>query len=75
MAFAESSVSCPELSLVDWLRIIRGEYLEFPGLHLTCAQAQRLWNLDTATCETLLETLVNTRFLRRSRNGGYVLAD
>jgi hypothetical protein len=34
----------------DWLPIIRAEYIEFPGLQLTRAQVQRLWNLDEATC-------------------------
>jgi hypothetical protein len=30
----------------EWLRRIRGEYLEMPGLCLTLAQAQRLWGLE-----------------------------
>lgn len=57
------------------LRRVRGEYLEMPGLSLTISQAQRLWGLDRATCETLLETLVDASFLRRTRSGAFVRAD
>ncbi len=58
----------------DALRRIRGEYLEMPGLRLTTAQAQRLWNLDRRTCEELLGTLVSSRFLSRTRDGSFVRA-
>ena len=53
---------------------IRGEYLEMPGLRLTTAQAQRLWNLDRRTCEELLGTLVQSRFLSKTRDGSFVRA-
>ena len=59
----------------EWLSIIRGEYLEMPGLHLTKPQMQRLWGLDAATCDALLNALEATRFLRRTDHDGYVLAD
>ena len=62
-------------SLADGLRMIREEYLEMPRLHLTSKQAQRLWNLDSTTCESLLGALVQVKFLRRSASGGYVRAD
>lgn len=42
---------------------IKGEFLEMPGLRLTCRQAQRLWNLDALMCESLLAALVDVRFL------------
>ena len=45
------------------LRRIQGEFLEMPGLRLTCQQAQRLWNLDQLVCESLLAALVDVRFL------------
>jgi hypothetical protein len=64
-----------DVSISEWLQMIRAEYLEMPGLHLTQPQAQRLWGLDALTSETLLETLVSTGFLRRTRGGGYMLAD
>ncbi len=58
----------------DTLRRIRGEYLEMPGLRLTTAQAQRLWNLDRRTCEELLGSLVDSRFLSQTRDGSFVRA-
>ena len=56
------------------LDIVRGEYLEMPGLRLTKQQAQRLWALDLATCDELLATLVGAQFLRRTEKGEYMLA-
>lgn len=64
--------------IVDYARlldIVRSEYLEMPGLCLSKPQAQRLWALDTATCDALLNSLERTRFLRRTGEGEYVLAD
>jgi hypothetical protein len=60
-----------QASFDDWLRLIRAEYLEVPGLHLTKKQAERLWGLDTLTCEALLDALVNAQFLRRTKAGAY----
>ena len=59
----------------DPLDRVRGEYLEMPGLSLTERQAQRLWGLDHDTCKALLEALLETGFLRRTHQGGYVRAD
>jgi hypothetical protein len=42
-----------------------------PGLRLTLAQAQRLWNLETATCEDALSHLIERRFLSRTLDGLY----
>jgi hypothetical protein len=52
-----------ESALEQMLRRIKGEFLEMPGLRLTCRQAQRLWNLDAIVCESLLAALVDVRFL------------
>ena len=51
------------------IRRIQGEFMEMPGLRLTDAQAQRLWGLDAATCSVLLDALVATGFLVRTRDG------
>jgi hypothetical protein len=51
------------------LRRISSEFLEMPGLRLTCQQAQRLWGLDEKTCIQLLEHLVEAKFL--CRPGGH----
>jgi len=50
---------------------IRAEFLEMPGLHLTLAQARRLWHLDEAVCRGALDELVRARFLTRHANGTY----
>ena len=62
-------------TIADWLRLIRAEYLESPGLRLTKAQVQRLWGLDEITCEAVLAALVDVRFLKRTRNNTYARAD
>jgi len=59
---------------VDWAQLVRAEYLEVPGLNLTRDQAQRLWGLDRAVCEQLLAALVESRFLKRTRDNRYLLA-
>lgn len=55
----------------EWIEVIRADYREMPGLILTLAQAQRLWSLDAATCEGILEQLMYSGFLRRTRDGRY----
>jgi len=46
--------------------------MEFPGMQLTRAQVQRLWNLDEATCSAVIEALEAERFLRRTEKDNYV---
>ena len=58
--------------MTDWLHLIRAEYHEIPGLHLTKHQVQRLWNLDANTCEAILDALETDKFLRRTHTGAYV---
>jgi DNA-binding IclR family transcriptional regulator len=50
---------------------ICGEYLEMPGLQLTCAQAQRLWGLDQPTCVAILQMLIGDGFLQQRPDGRY----
>jgi hypothetical protein len=68
------AASPPNVDLVRLLDIVKAEYLEMPGLRLTGRQAQRLWALDAATCDALLDMLESTHFLRRSPRGDYLLA-
>lgn len=63
------------IELEEWLRIIRAEYREFPGMQLTKAQVQRLWNLDPRTCTAVIHALVAERFLRRTDRNSYVRND
>lgn len=60
---------------IEALRRVKGEYLEMPGLRLTIAQAQRLWGLDRAVCDALLGSLVDAKFLFRTRDGAFVRSD
>ncbi|HWW84014.1 MAG TPA: hypothetical protein VNZ26_10455 [Vicinamibacterales bacterium] len=53
------------------LNRIRAEYLEMPGLRLTCTQMQRLCGIDRAICQMVLDTLVETRFLYIKADGTY----
>ena len=57
------------------LRRIRGEFLEMPGLRLTPAQAQRLWNLDALVCESVFKAMVDARFLVRTADGAFTQSD
>ena len=61
----------PDSPLEDLIRRMRAEYLEMPGLHLSVAQAQRLWNLDAETCMSVLKALLADRFLACTSNGKY----
>jgi Fic family protein len=51
---------------------VRGEFLEMPGLRLTPAQASRLWAVDRATSERILDELKSAGFLARTREGAYL---
>lgn len=62
-------------AVADWLPIVRSEFHEIPGLHLTKPQVQRLWGLDTVTCDELLDALVHDRFLKRTDKGMYARVD
>ena len=55
------------------LRLIRAEYLEMPGLHLTRPQIERLWRLDPHVCDALIDRLVTSGFLRQTARGAFVL--
>lgn len=53
---------------------VRSEFIEMPGLRLTTAQAQRLWNLDREECEAVLSILIEERILKRTKDGAFVRA-
>jgi hypothetical protein len=54
------------------LRRIHREFLEMPGMRLTLAQAQRLWDLDPRQCHDALAHLIEFRFLSQTPDGLYV---
>ncbi len=51
------------------LQRVRGEFRDMPGLHLTTAQAARLFGVDADLCERLVGHLVDTRDLARGPDG------
>lgn len=53
----------------------RSEFNEMPGLRLTLPQASRLWNLDVASCERVIDALVGDAFLRWTPAGSVVQVD
>jgi hypothetical protein len=67
-----SSETFTSVSIDDVLRRVKGEFLEMPGLRLTEPQARRLWGLDAASCGALLRTLVEAKFLFRTRDGAFM---
>jgi hypothetical protein len=54
---------------------VRAEFLEMPGLRLTVAQATRLWGMEPAVCQTVVDTLVESSFLRRTAGGTFLRAE
>ena len=74
-AARKAEMIAADATAADWIQMIRSEYLEMPGLHLTRTQVRRLWSLDPATCDALLDALVGMNFLRLTDTGAYVRAD
>ena len=72
---AGAGVMPVDATIPRWLQLIRAEYMEMPGLHLTEAQVRRLWGLDSVTAEALLSALLDVKFLKRTHQGAYVRAD
>jgi hypothetical protein len=46
-----------------------------PGLHLSKAQAQRLWNLDAPSADAIFDALEAAHVLKRMPRDIYVRAD
>jgi hypothetical protein len=57
--------------MIRTLERVRAEFLEMPGLRLTAAQVERLCGVERIMCKTVLEALVDARFLRVSADGIY----
>jgi hypothetical protein len=67
-----------ELNVMDYhvlIERVRCEFLEMPGLRLTPAQAARLWNVDSATCQHVITALVRSAFLRWTPRGTVMRAE
>jgi hypothetical protein len=62
----------PKSMFGEAIERIKGVFLEVPGTQLSPADASRLAGLEKAMCVTVFETLENTQFLSRARNGLFV---
>jgi hypothetical protein len=56
-------------------RRVLAEFEEMPGLRLTVQQASRLFGLDLARCQVLIDALVDSAYLRESHAGTIVRGD
>ena len=59
-------------SVIALAQKVRTEYDELPGLNLTRAQIQRMWDVDDEACDALLELLTVTHVLRRAPDDTFV---
>jgi hypothetical protein len=50
-------------------RRVREEFREMPGLHLTPAQATRLWGLEQEVCRQVIDSLIAAAYLRWTTAG------
>jgi hypothetical protein len=50
---------------------VLAEYLEMPGLRLRAEQVQRLCGIEPTMCHTVLDTLVDAKFLYMKADGQY----
>jgi hypothetical protein len=55
----------------DVLTRVRAEYLEMPGLKLTVEQVERLCGIERTLCRSVLDSLVETKFLCVGSDGTY----
>ena len=53
------------------LQRIKAEYIEMPGLTLRPEQVQRLCGVDGASCQRVLQVLVESGFLSKRPDGAY----
>jgi hypothetical protein len=60
------------MRISEALQRIQGEFVEMPGLHLTAAQARRLWGLERDVCDALLGALVDAKFLAQTPDGSFI---
>ena len=62
-------------ALEHWIELIRAEYNELPGMHLTKPQVRRLYGLDQTTCDALLHELEQVHFLSCTEGEVFVRVD
>ena len=68
-----TSRPCVKVPSAELVHRIRAEYLEMPGLRLSAPQAQCLFGLDAETCDAVLATLLDAKFLVRTHTGLFAM--
>ena len=58
--------------LDDLSLLVSAEYIQIPGLRLTALQVARLWDIDSATTDSLLSMLTDARILSKTNDAAYV---
>src|SRR6202030_325994 len=58
-------------SIEDMLNRLRAEYLEIAGSRLTSEQVQRLCGIERKVCQSVLDALVDAKFLCVKSDGSY----
>ncbi|MQA28364.1 MAG: hypothetical protein GEU82_00795 [Luteitalea sp.] len=61
--------------IADAVQQLTGVFMQEPERELSLAEAERLTGLDPASCQIVLETLQDARFLRRATDGRFVRND
>ena len=59
-------------AIPEAMKLVRGEYLEVPGLDLTKGQVRVMWDLDAPTCDHVVDALVGLQFLPRPPAGSSI---
>jgi DNA-binding IclR family transcriptional regulator len=57
------------------MRRVLAEFEEMPGLMLTVPQASRLFGLEPAFCRVVLDSLVDSAYLRETSRGSVTLGE
>jgi hypothetical protein len=58
-------------TIEDVLARLRAEYLEMPGMRLKAEQVQRLCGIESRVSQSVLEALVDAKFLCVTSSGHY----
>ena len=62
------------VEFVTLVNRVRAEFIEMPGLRLTVRQATRLLGIEQALCQSVVDALVASAFLRHAPGGTFVRA-
>jgi len=66
-----TSMNSRRRRIEDLVMRIEGEFVEYPELKLTVAEAQRRFGVDEITCEAVLDALVDATVLFKTRDRVY----